>query len=62
MDNFKYGIPIIINNKLGINHPGLRPGAVQKAFFNRKGHKEGTKHTKIKTHISILCDLCEKTL
>jgi hypothetical protein len=27
-------------------------------LFNRKGHKEGTKYTKLNPHNSSLCDLC----
>jgi hypothetical protein len=33
----------------------------EKAFFNHKEHKEGTKYTKVKIYISALCDLCENT-
>jgi hypothetical protein len=33
-----------------------------KSFFNPKEHKEGTKYTKLKPSINVLCDLCEMPL
>ena len=31
-------------------------------IFNHKEHKVGTKNTKVKIYISVLCDLCENAL
>jgi hypothetical protein len=33
-----------------------------KSLFNHKEHKVGTKYTKLKNYISVLCDLCVNPL
>jgi hypothetical protein len=49
---------IIEECKFNIINTTTIPGVFKRNPFNRREHKEGTKHIKLKQCFSVLCDLC----